>query len=114
MTTTQPTRCRGCNRPLRPARSVAAGRGPVCVRKVRTATAAQAGIHKPQAIEKAAELIELGSITPLRGRRVFTVISSDGTQTYKTAPSGCTCPAGINGRRICYHRVAAQILALAA
>jgi hypothetical protein len=114
MTTTQPTRCRGCHRPLRNARSIAAGRGPVCARKVRQATAAQAHVHKPAAIEKAVELIELGAITPLRGRRVFTVISSDGTQTYKTAPSGCTCPAGIKGRFTCYHRVAAQILALAA
>lgn len=114
MDTTQPTRCRGCHRPLRSARSIAAGRGPVCARKVRQATAAQAGIHKPQAIEKAVELIELGAIAPLRGRRVFTVISSDGTGTYKTAPSGCTCAAGIKGRYVCYHRVAAMILSLAA
>lgn len=65
----------------------------------RRADAAQADAHKPAAVAKASELIELGAITPLRGQ-VFTVISSDGASTYKTHPAACTC----------YHRVAAQIL----
>jgi uncharacterized Zn finger protein len=114
MTTAGQTRCRHCHRPLRSPRSIALGAGPTCLRKIRKATAAQAHIHKATAIEKARELIELGAITPLRGRRVFTVISSDGQRTYKTAAQGCTCPAGLKGRHVCYHRVAATILSLAA
>ncbi|NUP52331.1 MAG: hypothetical protein HOW97_34170 [Catenulispora sp.] len=114
MTATQQTRCRHCGRTLRSLKSVAAGVGPTCARKIRKATAAQAVAHKPQAIEKAVELIEQGGILPLRGRRVFAVVSSDGTRTYKTAAQGCTCPAGLKGRHVCYHRVAAEILGLAA
>ena len=114
MTTTEQTRCRHCHRTLRSARSIALGYGPTCARKIRRATTAQVTAHKPAAITKAVELIELGAITPIRGHRVFAVVSSDGERTYKTAAQGCTCPAGIKGRHVCYHRVAAQILALAA
>lgn len=114
-TTTEQTRCRHCHRPLRSARSIAAGAGPRCLRKIRDAAKTPTVLaHKATAIEKAVELIELGAITPIRGHRIFTVISSDGTRTYKTAAQGCTCPAGIKGRHVCYHRVAAQILGLAA
>lgn len=114
MTATEKIRCRHCHRVLRSTRSIALGYGPKCRGKIRKATTAQAAAHKPTAIAKAVELIELGAIAPLRGRRIFTVISSDGTATYKTAPQGCTCPAGIKGRFTCYHRVAATILSLAA
>lgn len=113
--TTEPTRCRHCHRVLRSAKSVTLGAGPRCLRKVRDAAKSPiVTAHKPDAIAKAKELIELGGILPLRGRRVFTVISSDGIGTYKTAPQGCTCKAGIKGRYVCYHRVAATILSLAA
>lgn len=113
--TTEQNVCRHCRRPLRAARSIALGAGPRCLRKVRDAAKTPAvQAHKPAAIAKAQELIADGGIVPLRGCRVFTVISSDGTGTYKTAPAACTCPAGIKGRHVCYHRVAAQILALAA
>lgn len=113
-TTTEQARCGHCHRPLRSTRSIALGYGPTCHRKIRRSTATQAEQHKPAAIAKAQELIEQGGIVQLRGRRVFTVISSSGTATYKTAPAACTCPAGIKGRFTCYHRVAATILSLAA
>jgi hypothetical protein len=113
-TTTKQANCLRCGRVLRSAKSVAAGYGPTCSAHIRKATAVQAATHKPAAIAKAQELIEQGGILPLRGRRVFTVVSSDGTGTYLTAPQGCTCPAGIKGRFTCYHRVAATILSLAA
>lgn len=113
-TTTKQANCLRCGRKLTSTRSIALGYGPTCSKHIRTATAAQATAHKPDAIAKATELIEQGGILPLRGRRVFTVISSDGIGTYKTAPSGCTCKAGIRGRYVCYHRVAATILSLAA
>jgi hypothetical protein len=99
---------------LTSVKSIAARYGPTCSAHIRQSTAVQAAAHKPAAIAKAQELIEQGGILPLRGRRVFTVVSSDGTGTYKTAPQGCTCPAGIKGRFTCYHRVAATILSLAA
>lgn len=109
-TTTKQANCLRCGRTLRSAKSVALGYGPTCGRKIRTAANAPAvTAHKPAAIEKARELIEQGGILPLRGRRVFTVISSDGTHAYKTAPTGCTCPAGIKGSR-CYHQLAARLL----
>jgi hypothetical protein len=109
------TNCLRCGRVLRSAKSVAAGYGPTCSKHIRTATKTPTvTAHKPAAIAKATELIEQGGILPLRGRRVFTVVSSDGTGTYKTAPQGCTCAAGIKGRYVCYHRVAATILSLAA
>jgi hypothetical protein len=114
-TTTKQANCLRCGRVLRSAKSIAAGYGPTCSKHIRTATARdEVTAHKPAAIAKATELIEQGGILPLRGRRVFTVISSDGTATYKTAPTGCTCPAGIKGKHVCYHRVAATILSLAA
>jgi hypothetical protein len=114
-TTAKQANCLRCGRTLRSPKSVARGYGPTCSAHIRKATKADAvTAHKPQAIAKATELIEQGGILPLRGRRVFTVIASNGIDTYKTAPSGCTCPAGIKGRFTCYHRVAAQILSLAA
>ncbi|MGW5352178.1 DUF6011 domain-containing protein [Streptomyces sp. NPDC004031] len=114
MATTEQTRCHHCGRTLRSPRSIALGYGPTCHRKIRRATTATATTAKPDAITKATELIEQGGILPLRGRRVFAVISSDGARTYRTAAQGCTCPAGVKGRHVCYHRVAATILSLAA
>lgn len=114
-TTTKQANCLRCGRKLTSAKSITLGYGPTCSAHIRKATTTPAvTAHKPAAIAKATELIEQGGILPLRGRRIFTVISSDGTATYKTAPSGCTCPAGIKGRHVCYHRVAATILSLAA
>lgn len=114
-TATKQANCLRCGRTLTSARSIALGYGPTCSARIRKATKTPTvTAHKPAAIAKATELIEQGGILPLRGRRVFTVISSDGTHSYKTAPTGCTCAAGIKGRYVCYHRVAATILSLAA
>lgn len=114
-TTTKQANCLRCGRKLTSTRSVSLGYGPTCSAHIRKATnTPTVTAHKPAKIEKARELIEQGGILPLRGRRVFTVISSDGTGSYLTAPQGCTCKAGIKGRYVCYHRVAATILSLAA
>lgn len=108
------TRCLRCHRVLRSAKSVASGYGPTCTRKVRESARAEIiATHKPAQVAKAVELIEQGGIIPLRARRIFTVISSDGTHAYKTAPQACTCPAGVKGRFVCYHRIAAQIVTAA-
>ncbi|MFG3157266.1 DUF6011 domain-containing protein [Streptomyces sp. NPDC048219] len=110
-TATAPT-CRRCWRPLSSARSIATGYGPTCLRKVKAAaeTHAQTSGHKPAQVAKATELIEQGAVIPLRARRVFQVVASDGLTTYKTAAQACTCPAGRRGEHLCYHRIAAQIL----
>ncbi|GAA2990619.1 hypothetical protein GCM10017559_08330 [Streptosporangium longisporum] len=68
---------------------------------------------KPAQIEKARELIEQGGIVRFRGRRIFRTVSSDGTRTYLTAPQACNCAAGLRGRHVCFHRIAATILAAA-
>ncbi len=103
----QTVACLGCGRTLRSAASVARGRGPVCARKVRNSTADLAD-YKPQQVDAARELIEDAAIIPLRSQ-VFTVVSSDGTETYLTHPTNCTCPAGLKSRA-CYHTAAARLL----
>lgn len=108
------TNCLRCGRALKSAKSVATGYGPTCTRKVKAAAKTEAvTAFKPAQVAKAVELIEQGGIIPLRARRIFTVISSDGTASYKTAPQACTCPAGLKGRFVCYHRIAAQIVTAA-
>jgi hypothetical protein len=109
------THCLRCWRPLTSARSIALGYGPTCLRKVKTAALAhtQNGGHKLALVAKATELIEQGGLVPLRARRIFQVVASDGATTYKTAAQACTCPAGLRGQHTCYHRIAAQIIAAA-
>lgn len=113
--TTTHTHCLRCGRALRSTKSTALGYGPTCHRKVREAAKAEiVAQYKPTQVAKAEELIEQGGIVAIRGHRVFQVVASDGTTTYKTAPQGCTCAAGLKGKHVCYHRVAAHILSLAA
>ncbi|MER7814528.1 DUF6011 domain-containing protein [Streptomyces sp. NPDC096153] len=111
--TTQHTNCLRCGRKLTSIKSTATGYGPTCTRKVKAAAATHTASFKPALVAKAQELIEQGGIVPLRALRIFTVISSDGASTYKTAPQACTCPAGLKGRFVCYHRIAAHIVAAA-
>lgn len=99
--------CLTCRRPLRSAASIARGRGPVCARKARNSTADLTD-YKPAQVDAARELIDDAAIIPLRSQ-VFTVVSTDGAETYLTHPAACTCPAGIKSRR-CYHTAAARLL----
>ncbi|KOV86073.1 MULTISPECIES: DUF6011 domain-containing protein [unclassified Streptomyces] len=107
MQNTTHTHCLRCGRPLRTARSQATGYGPTCARHIRRA-AVQLTDYKAHQIASARELIEDGAIIPLKSV-VFIAVSTDGTETYKTAPTGCTCPAGLKGAR-CYHQLAARML----
>lgn len=110
---TQSATCSNCGRKLTAARSIAAGKGRTCTRKLRDAARAKAtaGV-KPELVAKAEELIADNGLIQIRPT-VFRSMSSDGTRAYLTAPQGCTCPAGVRGKYLCYHRVAAMI-ALAA
>ncbi|MDX2702161.1 DUF6011 domain-containing protein [Streptomyces sp. PA03-6a] len=100
------TNCLRCGRTLTSAKSRATGYGPTCAAKIRHANAGTD--FKPHQIASARELIADGAIIPLRSV-VFLTVSTDGTETYKTAPTGCTCPAGLKGSR-CYHQLAARLL----
>lgn len=107
------TRCSNCGRRLTAKRSVADGKGRACKAKLRRAAVAEAteGV-KADLVVKAVELLADNGLVQIRPR-VFKSMSSDGTRTYRTAREACTCPAGIRGKYLCYHRVAASI-ALAA
>ncbi|OLT24381.1 hypothetical protein BJF79_13645 [Actinomadura sp. CNU-125] len=112
-TTPKTATCRrpGCHATLTNPRSVARGIGPTCARKERQDNAARAAGIKPATLVKARELIADGGIIPIRGRRVFRAVSSDGTATYLTAPQACSCAAGLRGKHGCFHRAAATLLA---
>lgn len=98
--TTEPIACRRCHRALISPASRAVGIGPTCARRE-----AVEGAFSTQQAADAAELVELGGVIPLRGRRVFVTIGHHG-ETYRTAATGqCNCPAGLVGRR-CYHAAA--------
>lgn len=112
MTTTATTaKCARCGRTLTSAASIARGYGRHCGNRI--AQAARTAAHKPAQVDKARELIEVGGIVPLRGRktRVFVVIASNGTDRYLTAREACNCKAGLRGVSTCYHRIAAELLA---
>jgi hypothetical protein len=111
MTKPKTATCRRCHATLRSARSVQQGIGPVCHRNEKREHAALAAGFNTTAIDKARQLIAEHAILPLRGRRVFTVVSSNGVDRYLTAPQTCNCPAGLRGRYGCYHRAAATMLA---
>jgi hypothetical protein len=111
--THQHTNCLRCGRRLSSTKSTATGYGPTCTRKVRKSARAEViAQHKPAQVAKAQELIEQGGVIPLR-RNVFRTVSSDGTRTYLTAPQACNCAAGLKGKHMCFHRIAAQIVTAA-
>lgn len=106
-TTHHHTNCLRCGRVLRTAKSQARGYGEKCARHIRNA-AVDLTDYKPHQIASARELIEDGAIIPLRSS-IFITVSTDGTETYRSALTGCTCKAGLKGSR-CYHQLAARML----
>jgi len=110
-TMNQHTNCLRCGRKLTSKISTTNGYGRTCATKVREAAKAKAAAEfKPATAAKAMELIEMGGIVAIRGRRVFRTVSSDGTRTYLTAPQACNCAAGLKGKHVCFHRAAAAIM----
>ena len=61
------------------------------------------------AASRAAELIELGALIPMKRPGFYRVPSADGRSAYTTCSRGCTCPAGIHAK-LCKHSVAAAVL----
>lgn len=101
------TTCGRCNRTLTAEESIKRGYGPTCHRKIQAAVR-NLPVFKPEQIAKAEELIEDGGIIAIRPT-VFRTVSTDGTETYLSHPTNCTCVAGRNGRT-CYHQIAAGIM----
>lgn len=105
-TATDQARCSDCGHRIWSARSVAEGRGAGCRAKVRRA--AKQADAKPESLAKAQELIADGGIVRIRAT-VFLAVSSDGSRVHRTAPQGCTCPAGLKNIH-CYHVTAVNLL----
>lgn len=97
----------GCGRRLTSPKSIAAGVGPVCARKLAAQVEEIRTRFGRVKFTQAASLIAAGGVRPIRGTREFRVTGR--TATYRTSAVGCTCPAGKN-HRDCYHLVAAKLL----
>ena len=99
-TAAQANECRRCGRKL----TASTGIGPTCAKKEAIENA-----YSAKQVDDAVELVELGGVIPLRGRRVFLTVGSHG-ETYRTAATGqCNCAAGLVGRR-CYHAAAVRMI----
>lgn len=112
--TTETRKCLGgCGYTLRSAKAVARGYGARCWAKIRkAATTADLSAWTPAQIEEAQQTIEDGAVVPSTRKGVFHVVSSDGTEVYRTAEHGCTCSNGLLTRpsRPCWHRCAVVIV----
>jgi hypothetical protein len=103
----------GCGRKLTSFKSVAAGYGPTCLRKIRQAQLDEARRDFSAAQQASAdELIRDAGIIPAGRDGIFRCVSSKGGENYTTHAHGCNCKAGLQGRR-CYHQLAARILGIA-
>lgn len=105
----EPVRCAraGCGRVLTNPKSIAAGVGPTCAKKLAAQATEVAARFKRDQVRRALGLISQGRVTPIQGSRAFRVVGSG--DVYITSATGCNCPAGQN-HRDCYHYVAAKLL----
>src|SRR6266487_896329 len=103
------TICTRCGRTLTGTRAVRRGYGWRCYARVLRAVRALTASPN-SAAWRAAEALTDGALVRHPHRRVYWVVSSDGSTRYLTHPNGCTCAAGLHSR-LCYHRVAVSVLA---
>lgn len=99
------TNCLRCGRALTSAKSIAAGYGRGCARKIRANTETLGAQFTDRQIEDAVELVEDGGVIPTDSPLTFLTVSGDGEETYMTTTYSCTCPRGEHGRA-CYHQAA--------
>ena len=110
----EPRTCLACGWTLRSAKAVARGYGSACWAKIRKAEAAtDLSAWTASQLEDAHQAIEDGAVVPSTRVGVFHVVSSDGSEVYRTHRDGCTCPNGlqIHQPRPCWHRCAVAIVA---
>ncbi len=107
--TTKTSQCKRCGRTLRDPKSVAAGVGPRCAKRIAEAAVVVMSQHSGPAVDKAIELIGDGGIVRV-GDGLFVTVSSDGATRYETTAGTCACKAGTYGRT-CYHQIAAKLIA---
>lgn len=108
-TTAKTAQCKRCGRTLRDPKSVAAGVGPTCAKRIAANAVIVLATAKPAAVDKAIELIGDAGIVHT-GHGTFLTVSSDGTTRYETTTTTCVCTAGTYGRT-CYHQIAARLIA---
>lgn len=106
---TTKTQCRRCGRTLTDPKSVSAGVGPRCAKRIADAAVIVMAQHSEASVAKATELIGDAGIVHV-GRGLFVTVSSDGVTRYETTATSCACKAGTFGRT-CYHQVAAKLIA---
>ena len=110
---TETRNCLRCGRKLRSAEAVARSYGAGCWAKVRKAErTADLSAWTPSQVEEARQAIEDGAVVPSTREGVFHVVSSDGTEVYRTHHNGCVCTNGLKTRqpRPCWHRCAVAIM----
>lgn len=112
-TETQTRKCLRCGRTLRSAAARARGLGEGCWRKVRQAErTADLSAWTASQVEEAEQAIADGAVVPSTREGVYHVVSSDGSEVYRTHRNGCTCQNGLKTRqpRPCWHRCAVAIV----
>lgn len=108
-TTAKTAQCKRCGRTLRDPKSVAAGVGPTCAKRIAANAVVLLANVRPAVADKAIELIGDAGIVHT-GHGVFLTVSSDGTTCYETTTTTCACAAGMYDRT-CYHQIAARLIA---
>lgn len=99
----------GCGRKLRSAKSVAAGYGPVCLRKIRAAQLAEAREgFTPAQCDKADDLIRDGGAVEV-APGLYEMATGGELGTCACDGHSCSCAAGWSDKR-CYHLLVARVL----
>lgn len=112
-TTQEPRRCLGCRHVIRSAESLATGYGAGCRAKMRQAAkSADLSAWTESQVADARQAIEDGAVVPSTRPGVYHVVSSDGSEVYRTHAKGCSCTNGLQTRpaRPCWHRAAVAIV----
>jgi len=108
-TTAEHTHCHRCGRTLRSAVSCTRKYGSRCwaiVRKAARGLNDMLAVFTRRQVDQAVELIEDAAIVRADQADVFYVVSSDGTEIYRSSLESCDCPAS----KECYHQAAILIV----
>ncbi|EFC80173.1 DUF6011 domain-containing protein [Parafrankia sp. EUN1f] len=99
---THTARCIRCNRTLRGAKSVAAGIGPTCAKKV----AAETADYSPEQAAKAVRLVAAGEVVKAPSKAFHGLHLVRGT--YYATTTDCSCE-GAQAHMACYHTLAVRL-----